>query len=642
MANNYNLRRLSIAVFTAFLSVTASHAYDFEVDGIYYNITSKTYLEVEVTYGTYANYSGDVVIPDTVNYDGSTYNVTSIGDYAFEDCQDLTSVEIPNSVTSIGDYAFVFTNLTSVDIPNSVTSIGYWAFFWCEGLKSVEIPNSVINIGYGAFAYCDSLTSIEVDEENEYYCSSDGVLYDKNMNTLICYSSGKTDESYTIPETVTIIDIYAFYGCDNLTSVEISNSVISIGNYAFYGCDNLTSVEIPNSVISIGDFAFSYCDKLTSVDIPNSVTSIGSGAFTSCSSLTSIEIPNSVTNIGYSVFFSCSALTSIEVDEENEYYCSSDGVLFDKDFDTLKCYPAGKTDKSYTVPETVTIIEVFAFAYCDGLSSVEIPNSVTIIGESSFHYCTSLTNVEIPDGVTIIEYGTFYFCTSLMSVEIPSRVTSIGNYAFYNCSALTDVYSLNVTPPTCKSKSFSTYEDATLYVPSSAVEDYESADVWCEFAKIVGLETSYTVGITVSEEVVSIGESITLIATIEDFETDYLYTDTVYVWYVSVDDGEAEEIGDSTGNTLVYAPTAAGTYSFYCSVTINDVTINSDKSVVLVAETETDDDAGISDITPDETGEYSVYSLGGVLLMKTKDSSEIEGLPEGIYIVNGKKMAIKR
>ena len=675
MTNIYAIRRLTLAIITALLCSTASYAYDFAVDSIYYNVTSENILEVEVTSGD-TDYSGDVVIPDTVTYDSITYSVTSIGEKAFYNCDGLTSVEIPNSVISIGEEAFHYCyDLTSVEIGNSVTSIGEYAFSNCNGLTSVEIPNSVISIGEyaflacsgltsieissgvtsigdGAFYSCLALTSIDVDEENEYYCSSDGVLFDKDIDTLICYPAGKTDESYTVPETVTIIEDYAFSYCYDLTSVVIGNSVTSIGKRAFYGCNGLTSVEIPNSVISIGEYAFGSCNGLTNVEISNSVISIGECAFFACSGLTSIEISSGVTSIGDGAFYSCFDLTSIDVDEENEYYCSSDGVLFDKDIDTLICYPAGKTDESYTVPETVTIIEDYAFSYCYDLTSVVIGNSVTSIGEKAFYRCDGLTSVEIPNSVTSIGEEAFESCYGLTSVVIGNSVTSIGMMAFGSCYNLTDVYSLNDTPPYCYDAfNFDDWDlndttatiTATLYVPTSAVEDYESADEWCEFANIVGIETSYTVGITVSDEEVTVGDNITLVATIEDFETDYLYTDTVYAWYVSVDDGEAELIDDTATDSIVYTPAAAGTHSFYCSVSINDVTVNSSEVVVEVTETETDDSAtGISSIEATADGKYNVYSISGVRLMTTTDSSDVESLPEGLYIVNGKKVVIKR
>ena len=188
----------------------------------------------------------DLVIPD---------DVTKIGNYAFNGCISLTSIEIPNSVTSIGENAFYdCSRLSSVSIPNSVTSIGENAFCNCFSLSSVSIPNSVTTIGKDAFYYCSSLTSIE------------------------------------IPNSVTSIGDCAFYCCRSLTSVTIGNSVTSIGDLAFNDCSSLTSIEIPNSVTSIGDSAFNGCSSLTSVTIGNSVTSIGGRAFYNCNSLKKITV----------------------------------------------------------------------------------------------------------------------------------------------------------------------------------------------------------------------------------------------------------------------------------------------------------------------------------------------------------------
>ena len=248
-------------------------------------------------------------LPESTTYNGTTYSVTSIGKYAFQNCSGLTSVTIPNSVTSIGEYAFYnCSGLTSVTIPNSVTSIGYNAFADCSGLTSVTIPNSVTSIGSSAFSSCSKLTSV------------------------------------TIPNSVTSIGRFTFERCSGLTSVTIPNSVTSIGEFAFSHCSGLTSVTIPNSVTSIGKYAFHNCSGLTSVVvdknnstydsrnncnaiietstnnlivgckntiIPNSVTSIGDCAFYNCSGLTSVTIPNSVTFIGKYAFEDCSGLTKL-------------------------------------------------------------------------------------------------------------------------------------------------------------------------------------------------------------------------------------------------------------------------------------------------------------------------------------------
>ena len=158
--------------------------------------------------------------------------------------------------------------------------------------------------------------------------------------------------------------------------------------------------------------------NIKSVIIENGVTSIGYGAFYGCQSLSSVTIPDSVASIGYDAFSDCTSLTSINVDENNQNYKSIDGVLFDKNADTIICYPAEKTDKSYAIPDSVTSICDWAFSHCVRLTSITIPDSVTSIGYDTFYHCTSLESVNIGNSVTSIGYGAFYNCTSLTSITI--------------------------------------------------------------------------------------------------------------------------------------------------------------------------------------------------------------------------------
>ena len=446
------MKSLVLAVMGLLCCMSVS-AEDFAVDGIYYNITSQADNTVAVTYrgshyNSYSNeYSGEVKILESVTYNGETYSVTSIGEYAFANCSSLTSVEIPNSVTSIGYLAFTScSSLTSVEIPNSVTSIGDAAFESCSSLTSVVIGNGVTSIGDVAFRNCSSLTSIVVAPNNAKYDSRDNcnAIIESESNTLIagCMNS-------TIPNSVTSIGYSAFRSCSSLTSVEIPNSVTSIGDAAFESCSSLTSVEIPNSVTSIGNYAFSRCSSLTSVEIPNSVTSISGHAFDECSSLTSVEIPNSVTSIGTYVFYKCSNLTSVEITNSVTSigdgafsYCSSlTSVEIPNSVTSIGSYAFSNCSSltSVEIPDSVTSIGEWAFSYCSSLTSVEIPNSVTSIGNSAFSRCSSLTSVEIPNSVTSISGHAFDECSSLTSVEIPNSVTSIGDGAFRNCSSLTSV-----------------------------------------------------------------------------------------------------------------------------------------------------------------------------------------------------------
>jgi len=254
---------LSLLLLALLLPATAT-AYDFKVDGIYYNINGNN---ATVTYANWntptPDYSGDVTIPETVTYSGTTYSVTSIGYGAFDSCSGLTSVIIPNSVTTIGGEAFRdCIGLTSIIIPNSVTEIGGEAFYGCSGLTSIDIPNSVTAIGVRAFSGCSGLTSINVASDNTKYDSRNNcnAIIETSSNSLIvgCMNT-------MIPNSVTAIGQYAFYYCSGLTSVNIPNSVTAIGQYAFYGCSGLTSVTIGNSVTSIGDEAFRSCSGLHTI-----------------------------------------------------------------------------------------------------------------------------------------------------------------------------------------------------------------------------------------------------------------------------------------------------------------------------------------------------------------------------------------
>ena len=333
-----NLLNFTILLLAFLLPATAT-AHDFEIDGFYYNILSNN--TVEVTRG-YSTYSGDVTIPSTVTYYGTTYSVTTIGDYAFLECSDLTSVTIPHSVTSIGGFAFCY----------------------CIGMTSVTIPNSISSIGLDAFEGCSRLASVIVESGNPNYDSRGNcnAIIETASNTFIvgCMNS-------IIPNSVTSIGMYAFAGCSGLTSVEIPNSVTTIGMCAFAGCSGLTNVEIPNSVTFIGDWAFCECSGLTSVTIGNSVTSIGDGAFCGCSALTSVIVESG--NPKYDSRDNCNAIIETE----------SNTLI-------LGCMNS-------IIPNSVTSIGSRAFYGCTGLTSLTIPNSVTTIGDWGFSGCSGLTSV---------------------------------------------------------------------------------------------------------------------------------------------------------------------------------------------------------------------------------------------------------
>ena len=422
----------------------------------------------------------DVNIPD---------GVTNIGDYAFYRCTSLTSISIPNGVTNIGRDAFcVCTGLKNIDIPQNVRNIGYEAFAWC-GFSSVVIPDCVSNIegraffrcnnlesvtlgtglshiGSGAFENCSRLTNVYINDLSKW-C---GISFEDSYANPIWIASNfyingsLMPDDVAIPDGVTSVGDYAFYGCKRLVGITIPKSLTRIGKKAFFGCSSLSRVNIADirkwCAISFADFESNplyYARTLylngvnvTTLTIPDGVTSIGRYAFIDCRNITKVIIPNSVTNLGGSAFAGCNSAIydtktvpgvqlvdgwAVDYTESITDDLSLTEVHGVADYAFSHC----SSLKRVVIGDAVVHLGAQAFMCCSGLADVIIGDKVASIRESLFLDCTNLTNVVIGNSVISIDEGAFLNCRKLARVVVPDSVTNIAARSFSGCKELTSI-----------------------------------------------------------------------------------------------------------------------------------------------------------------------------------------------------------
>lgn len=406
---------------------------------------------------------------------------------------ELSIPEDFNGVTVSGIARRAFANYygSNIILPDSLLTIGDEAFINCDNLTKIIIPKNVSSIGYGVFAYCYQLKEIVVHPENSAYSHLNGVLFDITKNVLIQYPTGKQDQDYSIPDSVTRIGNRAFAGCYYITDMFIPDNVTSIGEGALADCYQLqhfaleavhTAFTVQNGVLfnkSQSELIQYPAGKTgNSYTIPSTVTVIGNDVFSGCQNLRTITIPGSVTSIGIRAFTGCSSLQNISVDASNNTYSSHNFVLLNKSQSIMLRYPEGRKGSSYRLPGTVTRIEDRAFEACTELRSIIVTNGVTSIGEHVFTNSYNLqefvvdtgnsvyssidgilynkeqtkliqypkgkypnnNSYSIPASVTSIGEFAFTSCQSLYSITIPGSVIDIGDYAFYDCQNLSNAF----------------------------------------------------------------------------------------------------------------------------------------------------------------------------------------------------------
>jgi hypothetical protein len=352
-----------------------------------------------------ADISGDVVIPETVEYEGQTYAVSRIVYKGFYDCQNITSVDIPSNVAVIESYAFTGCNkMTAVTLREGLAELRDHAFWNGPILNSIYIPSTVTKMDYAAFAACN-IKNVHISDVRKYCeiafdTSSTGHNFNEGC-TL--YVNNEAVTKLVIPEGTQRIGHFAFSFCTNIKEVEIPSTVTYIGTEAFRGCSGLTAIDIPGSVKTIYKSSFEKCTSLASVTLNEGITNIGNGGgdtFLDCTSLVSVKVPSTVTSLSTATFDGCSSLQEVIL------LCN------------IKKLPQN------------------TFHNCSSLTNVSLSNTITEFGTAVFEGCTSLVDIQLPSKLKTIGGSAFYGCFSLKNVGMPATVSSIGHYAFYSCSSL--------------------------------------------------------------------------------------------------------------------------------------------------------------------------------------------------------------
>ena len=659
-------------------------AHDIEVansDGktIYYKISDAT--SVSVTYqgeyrDSYPNeYSGDIVIPETITYGSKTYSVTCIDQGAFDGCS----------------------NLTSVTVGNRVTSIGISAFSNCSSLTSVTIGNSVTSINHYTFYNCSNLTSITWNAKN-YSSSSDSEKPFFHIQTQIT--------EFIIGDEVMSIPDYICYQMSNLKSVIIGNSVTTIGKEAFSGCSGLTSVTIPDSVTSIGSYAFRGCSSLTSVTIGNSVTSISPSTFSGCSSLTSV-IWNAKNDPAFS-----SALSSpfYNIRSQITEFLIGDELT---SVPSYMCYEMSNL-KSMTIPNSVTTIGSWAFFGCSGLTSVTIGNSVTSIGWKAINFSYPSSIKCMSNEPPVLDGGLSYADHIIIYVPYGSKAKyeAAKSWRDYNIRMLSDSNGDDVVNEI-------DYSGVANYIMGNAPEEFdaEASDVdvngtvdvrdYVGIANIISAGSIY--GGTSNNAKAAMSKGAAMPVTDDSDAENVIYVENVsgsknsqvelsvrmrnasdirgFQFDLYLPEGvtiannaeaslSSDRLAAGDAHTLMVNEVSDGAVRFLCSsmndenfaggdgeiatltVNIADNVANGDYDVVVknALMTETDisksyeadnikstltvlDQTGVETVTADDVRrDGSIYTIGGQLVGKKSTTSQLR---KGIYIRNGKKFVVK-
>lgn len=448
--------KISLTILVLFIGIFYAKASDFVVNGLSFSFepnkdavsVSRNAIDLPIT--------GEINIPSSVIYDNIEYPVIGIQMEAFSNYPELTSVFIPASIIKIESNPFYgCESLIRIDVstdnPNFSSINGILCNkaknelkAWPGGIETVNIPSSIKTIGKNSFSHCNSIKELiiggNINKIDSYAFEHCDQLVSVTINNPVetlevgAFSECKELNYVSLANSVKKIMGHAFSGCVSLTYIPIPNSVTLIGNYAFYGCSALTAIVFPDSMKSINKWSFKNCSSLKSITFPNSITTIEEEAFDGCQSLSTVNLSQYIKNIGLGAFQNCSSLQSIEVSSENKQYCSVNGILYDKEIQTLIQCPGGINEIVF--PESVRILGNSSFRGCINFTSLAIPDFILEIKDKAFYDCKKIETVTLPNSLSKISNSLFRGCALLQEISIPNLVVSIESYAFLDCKSL--------------------------------------------------------------------------------------------------------------------------------------------------------------------------------------------------------------
>ena len=520
-------------------------ALEFQVDGIYYRTSIFTKNSAYVThsgtsYTESVEYQGEVVIPESVTYNGKTYTIASIGGYAFAGCPGLTSVTIPNTVTTINQNAF-----------NG-----------CTGLKTIECKATTPPaLGDNAFTSYDATLVVPSSSESVYKSAAGWSNFKFKEESSETPGSGENSGEDSGSDNSGSDNTYGLT-CKILNSTDVA---IIAGSEKYTG-----DIVIPSQVTISGK--------------TYTVTSIADDAFKGCTGLTSITIPSSITSIGSSSFDSCTNLNKVSISDMLSWCKITFGnSLANPLYYAKKLYLNGTLVTKLEIPSAITEIKNYTFYNCTSISTIVFPSGILKIGNSAFVNCSNLTSVTIPNSVTTIDENAFNGCIGLTSLTIGSSVGSIGNYAFGNCTGLKSVTSLNSTPPTCGTGVFQgvTISSIPLTVPAGSESLYKATYTWQDFKY---KEESENPGDDPAVDTSGLKYNIISSTDVEVVAGTEKYTGDIVIPSQTAIDGKVynvTKVGNKafyncTGLTSVTIPnsvTSIGNYAFYYCRGLTSITI---------------------------------------------------------------------